>query len=479
MLGAGDAPEPAGEVVIDVEFANITFVETQVRAGRAPVPGPAADDPGQRRRRHVGRPPRDRLAGRLGRLRGARGRRRASSTSRTSWRSTTPSRCSPTAARRRCSPTPPRSQPGERVLVLAAAGGVGTLLVQLARRARAPPSSARPARDAKRELVGVARRRRDRRLRGLSGGPFDVVFDGVGGRSPARRSRGWSRAGGCSRTGSLQRRLGGHQRGGGRGARRHARAARAAGRAQHTERALAAGLTPVIGQRFPLEAPPRRTRRWSPRDDRQDAAARRRSEPQPQSDPGVGVGCVKPCLQTALIVIDMLNTYDHEDADRLAECVREKLPADRRSPRRGERRARTSLLIYVNDNHDEWDAGRESWWSARSPGERPDLVEPIAPAATRRRSSPKGRHSIFYQTAVDHLLRVEDVKRVVLAGQVTEQCILYSALDAYLRGYEVVVPPRRGRPHPRRARRRRADDDGAQHARRARRRRRRRYSRSS
>jgi nicotinamidase-related amidase len=29
----------------------------------------------------------------------------------------------------------------------------------------------------------------------------------------------------------------------------------------------------------------------------------------------------------------------------------------------------------------------------------------------------------------------------VLAGQVTEQCILYTALDAYIRGYEMVVPP--------------------------------------
>ena len=54
---------------------------------------------------------------------------------------------------------------------------------------------------------------------------------------------------------------------------------------------------------------------------------------------------------------------------------------------------------------------------------------------------PKGRHSIFYQTALDHLLRIENVERLVLTGQVTEQCILYSALDAYLRGYELVVPP--------------------------------------
>ena len=30
---------------------------------------------------------------------------------------------------------------------------------------------------------------------------------------------------------------------------------------------------------------------------------------------------------------------------------------------------------------------------------------------------------------------------MVLTGQVTEQCILYTALDAYLRGYDIVVPP--------------------------------------
>jgi nicotinamidase-related amidase len=53
----------------------------------------------------------------------------------------------------------------------------------------------------------------------------------------------------------------------------------------------------------------------------------------------------------------------------------------------------------------------------------------------------KGRHSIFYQTPLAHLLSVHDVERLVLCGQVTEQCILYSALDARMHGYELVVPP--------------------------------------
>jgi nicotinamidase-related amidase len=53
---------------------------------------------------------------------------------------------------------------------------------------------------------------------------------------------------------------------------------------------------------------------------------------------------------------------------------------------------------------------------------------------------PKVRHSAFYSTTLEYLLRQRDVTDVVLTGQVTEQCILYSALDAYVRHYSICVP---------------------------------------
>jgi nicotinamidase-related amidase len=143
--------------------------------------------------------------------------------------------------------------------------------------------------------------------------------------------------------------------------------------------------------------------------------------------------------KTALIVVDMLNAYDHEDAEALAGSVREKLPCIVELRDRA-RDADDTLLVYVNDNYDRWEADREELIDQALSGSHPDLVEPIAP----REKVPfirKGRHSIFYQTALDHLLQVNDVERLVLSGQVTEQCILYSALDAYIRGYEIVVPP--------------------------------------
>ena len=53
--------------------------------------------------------------------------------------------------------------------------------------------------------------------------------------------------------------------------------------------------------------------------------------------------------RTALIVVDMLNPYDHEDADKLAESVEAQLPQmvelrDRAA------RADDALTIHVNDN---------------------------------------------------------------------------------------------------------------------------------
>ena len=143
--------------------------------------------------------------------------------------------------------------------------------------------------------------------------------------------------------------------------------------------------------------------------------------------------------ETALIVVDMLNTYEHEDADLLAASVRRQLPQIVELRDEAERRDDV-LLVYVNDNRDAWDAERQVLVEQALRGRHPDLVEPIAPTDPVP-FLPKGRHSIFYQTALDHLLRLQDVERLVLTGQVTEQCILYSALDGYLRGYELVVAP--------------------------------------
>jgi nicotinamidase-related amidase len=141
--------------------------------------------------------------------------------------------------------------------------------------------------------------------------------------------------------------------------------------------------------------------------------------------------------KAALVVVDMLNRYDHEDAEPLRDAVRVVLPAMATLIDRT--RSAGASLVYVNDNHGDWTAGRAAMTAWALEGEDPALVEPIAPD----RDVPflvKARHSAFYATQLEYLLRQEGIDRLVLVGQVTEQCILYSALDAYIRHFRVTVP---------------------------------------
>ena len=141
--------------------------------------------------------------------------------------------------------------------------------------------------------------------------------------------------------------------------------------------------------------------------------------------------------KTALIVIDMINSYDHPDADKLTKSVEETLPKMVDLVKRAADEDVTT--IYVNDNFGAWNSNREELVEAALEGEYKELVEPIRPEKDTA-FVVKARHSIFFETPLSYLLTENDVERVVLIGQATEQCILYSALDAHIRHFDVVVP---------------------------------------
>ncbi|MFJ3613299.1 isochorismatase family cysteine hydrolase [Streptomyces hydrogenans] len=141
--------------------------------------------------------------------------------------------------------------------------------------------------------------------------------------------------------------------------------------------------------------------------------------------------------RAALVVIDMLNTYEHEDADRLVPSVTAAVPAISRLLRRA--RATGAPVVYANDNFGQWRSHHGEILDLALAGRRPDLVEPVRPD-DEAMFVVKARHSVFYETPLAHLLRSLDVTELVLTGQVTEQCVLYSALDAHIRHLRVTVP---------------------------------------
>lgn len=142
---------------------------------------------------------------------------------------------------------------------------------------------------------------------------------------------------------------------------------------------------------------------------------------------------------TVVLVVDMLNAYEHPDADQLSDNVADMVGTLADLIHRGRERDDVDV-IYVNDNYGDFTGDWDDIVQGALDGARPDLVKPILPAPDCLRLS-KVRHSAFYATQLDYLLQQIDPKRLVITGQVTEQCVLYTALDAYVRHYDVVVPP--------------------------------------
>ena len=141
--------------------------------------------------------------------------------------------------------------------------------------------------------------------------------------------------------------------------------------------------------------------------------------------------------RTALVVVDVLNPYEHDDAEILVESVEGTVDPIRALI--GRAADEDVELVYVNDNYGDWNSSREELAKRALDGARGDLVEPLLPP-DHASFVIKARHSIFYGTPLEYLLQQKEIDHLVLCGQVTEQCILYSALDAYVRELSVSVP---------------------------------------
>lgn len=141
--------------------------------------------------------------------------------------------------------------------------------------------------------------------------------------------------------------------------------------------------------------------------------------------------------KTALIVIDMINTYDHPDAELLLPSADSVVPVIAGLLERA--RHAGVPVVYVNDNFGQWRSHHGELLERALAGRYARLVEPLVPDEASL-FVVKARHSIFFETPLSYLLDQEGIDHVVLCGQVTEQCVLYSALDAHIRHLEVTVP---------------------------------------
>ncbi len=141
---------------------------------------------------------------------------------------------------------------------------------------------------------------------------------------------------------------------------------------------------------------------------------------------------------TALLVVDMLSDWAFPDAGPLLEQA---APVAARIAVLAQRcRAAGVPVVYANDNQGRWRSDLRQVVAAAMRGEG-------AGARIARQLEPraedyivlKPKHSGFYATPLDLLLRHLGVERLLLAGVATDQCVLYTAADAKMHDYDVVV----------------------------------------
>jgi nicotinamidase-related amidase len=139
-----------------------------------------------------------------------------------------------------------------------------------------------------------------------------------------------------------------------------------------------------------------------------------------------------------LLVIDAINDFMFEEGGQVLASA---LPMARRI-RRLKRLARRVGIptVYVNDNFGKWRSDFRSL-IAHCLRARSGAVTRLLRPDRRDYFVLKPKHSGFYSTTLELLLEHFRARTLILTGLLADSCILFTAQDAHMRGYDVIVPP--------------------------------------
>jgi nicotinamidase-related amidase len=143
--------------------------------------------------------------------------------------------------------------------------------------------------------------------------------------------------------------------------------------------------------------------------------------------------------RTALLLVDVINDMDFEGSEslvRFAEPMAERLHELKRRCR-----AVGIPTIYINDNFGKWRSDFRTLVQHC-------VNDPVPGREVARQLKPddedyfvlKPKNSAFFGTTLDTLLTNLGTSTVILTGIAGDNCVLFSANDAYLRDYTLFIP---------------------------------------
>jgi len=141
----------------------------------------------------------------------------------------------------------------------------------------------------------------------------------------------------------------------------------------------------------------------------------------------------------AIILIDVINDLEFDEGEKLLQTA---LPAAKNIARLKERaRLEKVPIIYVNDNFGRWRSDFKKIVNHCLEDDvrgRP-IAELLAPDEEDYFVL-KPKHSGFFSTTLDLLLQYLGVRTLVIAGFAGNNCVFFTANDAYMRDYQLIIP---------------------------------------
>jgi nicotinamidase-related amidase len=140
---------------------------------------------------------------------------------------------------------------------------------------------------------------------------------------------------------------------------------------------------------------------------------------------------------TALLIIDVINDLDFPEANQLMRYA----PAMARRITKLKERAKKARIpvIYVNDNFGRWRSDFRRLVEHCRQGKAREIVDLLRPDDDDYFVL-KPKHSGFFSSTLETLLRYLGTKTLIITGIAGNYCVLFTANDAYMRDYKLIVP---------------------------------------
>lgn len=141
----------------------------------------------------------------------------------------------------------------------------------------------------------------------------------------------------------------------------------------------------------------------------------------------------------ALLLIDWINDFEFDNAEKLFPRALEAAKATAALKARA--RKAGLPVIYVNDNFGKWRSDFRMLLEHCLKGKvRGEPIAKLLGPDEEDYFVLKPKHSGFHSTTLDLLLAHLGAQTLILTGVAGNNCVMFTAHDAYLRDFKIVVP---------------------------------------